>query len=179
LFLADIILSKAFFLGEIGPLAPDLHHFALKGWEYAMTQEKLRECARRQNRAVSLFCIVQCWLHGWDGITIRRDCFKQFFGLQKFKNSRLEWISADLKEFFPHHKPEHLSAYFDSVKISRFPFELNPHIGEFKIWEHPSKEYLVKFCEEFLPLFADNATYDDRLLAFYLSWLATKQISSQ
>ena len=144
-----------------------------------MTQEKLRECARRQNRAVSLFCIVQCWLHGWDGITIRRDFFERLFGLENFKNSRLEWISIDLKEFFPHHKPEHLFAYFRSVKISRLPFEQNPHIGEFQIWEPPSKEYLVKFYEGFTPLFADTASYDDRLLAFYLSWLAQKQISPQ
>ena len=144
-----------------------------------MTQEKLRECARRQNRAISLFCIVQCWLRGWDGITIRRDFFERFLRLQKFKNSRLEWISVDLKEFFPHHKPEHLSAHFDSVKISHFPFEKNPHIGEFEIWEPPSKEYLVKFYEGFTSLFADTASYDDRLLAFYLSWLAQGQISPQ
>ena len=83
-----------------------------------MTQEKLRECARRQNRAVSLFCIVQCWLNGWDGIIIKRDLFESFFKLQNFKNIRLEWISNDLKEFFPYHKPKELSSYFNSVKIS-------------------------------------------------------------
>lgn len=144
-----------------------------------MTSEKLRECARRQNRAISLFCIVQCWLHGWDGITIRRDFFEQFLRREHFKNSRLEWISSDLKEFFPYHKPKHLFAYFRSVQISRLPFEQNPYIGELLIWEPPSEEYLIKFYEEFMHLFSDNVSYDNRLISFYLSWLAQKQISSQ
>jgi len=144
-----------------------------------MTQEKLRECARRQNRSVSLFCIIQCWLNRWDGVTIRRDSFERFFRLENFKNSRLEWISVDLKEFFPYHEPEHLFSYFHSVKISRLPFEQNPTIGEFQIWEPPSKEYLVKFYEEFMPLFSDITSYDDRLITFYLSWLAQGQKSPQ
>jgi hypothetical protein len=142
-----------------------------------MTEEKLRECARRQNRAVSLFCIAQCWLHRWDGISINRDFFEHFFGLERFKNSRLEWISEDLKEFFPYHKPEYLCSYFYSVTISRLPFEQNPNIGEFQVWEHPSEEYLDKFYARFQPFFDDAAEYDERLLAFYLSWLAQGHIS--
>ena len=144
-----------------------------------MTQEKLRECARRQNRAVSLFCIIQCWLNGWDGIIIKRDLFESFFKLQNLKNIRIEWISNDLKEFFPYHEPKELSSYFNSVKISRIPFEQNPHIGEFEIWEHPNNEYLSKYLESYLSLFKEYSNYDDRLLAYFLSWLSQKIVSPQ
>ena len=144
-----------------------------------MTQEKLRECARRQNRAVSLFCIFQCWLKEWDGIIIKRDFFEFFFKLQNFKNIRLEWMSTDLKEFFPYHNPKELSSYFNSVIISRIPFEQNPHIGEFEKWEQPNSEYLNKYLESYLSLFKDYSNYDDRLLAFFLSWLSQEQISPQ
>jgi hypothetical protein len=148
-----------------------------------MTQDKLRECARRQNRAVSLFCIVQCWLNGWDGIIIKRDFFESFFKLQNFKNIRLEWMSTDLKEFFPYQEPKELSSYYfnsiKSIKISRIPFDQNPHIGEFKIWEHPNNDYLNKYLEGYLSLFKDYSNYDDRLLAFFLSWLSQEQISHQ
>lgn len=138
-----------------------------------MTSEKLRECSRRQSRAVLLFCIVQCWLNKWDGIVIRRDILGQFFNLERLRNSRLYWISEDLKEFFPYHNKSFRS-YFDSVKISRIPFEQNPIIGDFKAWKTPSNEYILKYYEQLQPLFTDTAKFDMRLLGLYLSWLSQK-----
>ena len=38
-----------------------------------MEQVEVREGARRQHRAISLFCVVQSWLRGWEGVRIDRD----------------------------------------------------------------------------------------------------------
>ena len=145
-----------------------------------MTKEEYRECTRRQNRAVAFLCVVQCWLHGWDGIQIDSNFLKGFLGHKQFKWRRLEWMKEDLKDFFPNmcfDSHEHPFSFFRMVTLSRHQ---NPqNIGNFKMWDYPSKEYLAKFYERFKPFFDDAANYDERLLAFYLSWLAQVQISPQ
>ncbi|MFH1371920.1 MAG: hypothetical protein ABII09_11640 [Planctomycetota bacterium] len=147
-----------------------------------MKQIDLREGARRQHRSISLFCVIQCWLHGWDGIQISRDVLERLIGLERFKYIRLVWMSEDFKEFFPYQEPDyqqnHYTSFF-SVKISRLPFEKKPQIGKFQIWNHPDDENIAKLYEGFMPFFADAANYDERLLASYLSLLTQGQISPQ
>jgi hypothetical protein len=147
-----------------------------------MKQIGIREGARRQHRAISLFCLVQCWLHGWDGMEMSRDFLERLIGLKRFKQRRLMWMSADLKELFPYQRPDYQQspiACFHSIEISRYPFETNPRIGRFQMWAHPSDDCLASLYEGFIPFFADAANYDERLLASYLSLLSQGQISPQ
>jgi len=146
-----------------------------------MKQIDIREGARRQHRVISLFCVIQCWLHGWDGIQISRDFLERLIGLKRFKPRRAMWMSEDFKEFFPYQRPDYLQNHyaFFSIEISRLPFEQNPQIGKFQMWAHPSDEDFAKLYEGFIPFFADAANYDERLLASYLSLLTQGQISPQ
>ena len=145
-----------------------------------MKQIDCREGARRQHRVVSLFCIIQCWLRGWDGVRISRQRLERLLGLQRFKQTRVEWMKEDFSELFPYQKTDcHCwpTESFRSLELSRRTFKKNPVIGTFEIWHHPTQQQLSKLYEGFLPFFADAANYDERLLASYLSLLAHGQIS--
>lgn len=147
-----------------------------------MKQIDVREGARRQHRVISVFCVIQCWLRGWDGVEISRDFLERLIGLEIFKGSRKVWMSEDFREFFPFQHPDYHqypSMPFQAIELSRFPFEKKPLIGNLQMWSHPSDEDFTKLYEGFMPFFADAANYDERLLASYLSLLIQGQISPQ
>src|SRR4051812_19133205 len=66
-----------------------------------MKQIDLREGARRQHRAISLFAVIQCWSRNLDGVGFERAHLQRLLGLSRFKRTRVEWLEEDLKEFFP------------------------------------------------------------------------------
>jgi hypothetical protein len=146
-----------------------------------MKQIEVREGARRQHRTISLFCVIQCWLHGWDGIEISREQLRRLIGIQKFKDRRVTWMRQDFQEMFAYQRPKYdcgSTESFSSIELSRQDLEKKPVIGEFEMWAHPSKDDLARLYEGFIPFFADAATnYDERLLASYLSLLVQGQIS--
>lgn len=147
-----------------------------------MKQIDLREGARRQHRVISFFCAIQCWLYGWDGIEISRDFLERLIGIERFRRTRLVWMSRDFMEFFPYQYPDYqkfLSSWFHSVKLSRCPFEQKPRIGEFQMWDYPNEDTFSRLYEGFIPFLADYANYDERLLTSYLSLLAQGQIAPQ
>jgi hypothetical protein len=60
----------------------------------------IREGARRQHRKIAILCMMQCWLRGLDGIEITREDLQRLLGLEKFKQSRVDWIEEDFRDFF-------------------------------------------------------------------------------
>jgi hypothetical protein len=108
---------------------PETHDADIRG--LTMEQVEVREGARRQHRAISLFCVVQCWLRGWDGVRIDRDQLERLLGLRKFKQARVGWMNEDFSEFFPCQQnvydpgpPE----CFWSIRMSSVTFDNNTNV---------------------------------------------------
>lgn len=166
-----------------------------------MKQIDLREGARRQHRAVSLFAVVQCWVNGLDGVAFERRSLERLLGLARFKRTRVEWLQEDLKEFFPYQSTYWLSSNsnsFSSLFVARVPLEGylpvgsmtsgerikriksgGPKMALFKMWAMPSQKHLQNQFEGIVPFFADAANFDERFLSSYLALLAQGQISPQ
>lgn len=164
-----------------------------------MKQIDLREGARRQHRAVSLFAVIQCWISNLDGIVLERAHLQRLLGLNRFKKTRVKWLQEDLKEFFPYQQQYQLSGNsnsFRSLIVSRLPLkdfmppgsmttkdrlagikEGGPKIALFKMWSPPKSKDVEKLFEGMIPFFADSANYDERFLSSYLSLLSQGQIS--
>lgn len=164
-----------------------------------MKQIDLREGARRQHRAVSLFAVIQCWIRGLDGVAFQRTALERLLGLERFKRTRVKWIEEDLKEFFPHQATFWLSSQlksFSSLIVSRSPLDGvlpkgsmsakarlkgipadGPKIELFQIWEVPKQKALEAHFEGIVPFFADAVNFDERFLSAYLNLLAEGQIS--
>jgi len=164
-----------------------------------MKQIDLREGARRQHRTAALFAVVQCWLRNLDGLVFSRSHLERLLGLERFKETRVDWLTEDLKEFFPYQEVycftgkqnsfgslfvsrRELKPYLpsgtmsDKRRIEGIPEE-GPRIAMFKMWVRPDKEKVLKAFEAAVPFFADAANYDERLLSSYLALLAQGQIS--
>jgi hypothetical protein len=164
-----------------------------------MKQIDLREGARRQHRAVSLFAVIQCWTHGLDGVAFERGVLERLLGLERFKATRVKWLEEDLKEFFPYQQTYYFTTVgrpFASMIVSRIPLKKHlpsgsmsteerlkkmaadgPKIALFKLWTVPSEERLTHQFDGAIPFFADAANFDERFLASYLNLLAQGQIS--
>lgn len=121
----------------------------------------LREGARREHRAISLLCVIQCWCHGWDGIRITQEQLERLLGLSYLRDARIEWMEEDFSEMFQHQRTV---CPFSGLELSRRAFEETPLIGEFEIWEHPEQNHTVD-------------PSDELLLTSYLSLLAQGRIS--
>jgi len=67
-----------------------------------MQQIDLREGARRQHRAISLFAVIQCWMGNLEGVVFRRRDLERLIGLERFKEKRMDWLQEDLRELFPY-----------------------------------------------------------------------------
>jgi len=154
-----------------------------------MKQIDTEEGAKRQHRTVALFCVIQCWVRGLDGVILSRSDIERLLGLERFKETRIDWIRRDFKEFFPFQKlgyepyvspVGHVNQNqesFASFTISRVPLDQEPKIESFKLWKLPTRQHLNELYEGFIPFFADYANYDERFLASYLTLLAQGQIS--
>jgi len=157
---------------------PETHDADIRG--LTMEQVEVREGARRQHRAISLFCVVQCWLRGWDGVRIDRDQLERLLGLRKFKQARVVWMNEDFSEFFPCQQnvydpgsPE----CFWSIRLSRVPFDKNPNVGMFEMWQQPSPNSCSDLHDVSRPFFPHAGNCDERLLSSYISLLAQGQLS--
>jgi len=127
----------------------------------------VRESERREHRAISLLCAIQCWCRGWDGIRITREQLERLLGLSYFRDTRVEWMEEGFSEMFEHQRPigGQWTVYsFPGLELSRRAFEEDPLIGEFQIWEHLGQSHTVDLSDELL-------------LISYLSLLAQGRIS--
>lgn len=170
-----------------------------------MKQIDLREGARRQHRAAAVFAVIQCWLRGLDGVVFERNHLERVLGLERFKKTRVTWLGADLKDFFPfqsvywhalkRNSDGELNS-FQSLWVSRIdltpylaPGTMStqarlaklpnggPRMAPFKIWPRPSSNEIQRAFEAAVPFFADSVNFDERLLASYLALLCSGQIS--
>jgi len=107
-----------------------------------------REQVRSEHRTISLFCAIQCWINGWDGLRISRHQFEQLLSLQRFKSIRVEWIKQDFKELFPYQRLDHP---FPSFVLSRRAIEDKTIIGECVIPERRIYANSETFGNQFLP----------------------------
>jgi hypothetical protein len=87
-----------------------------------LKQIDLREGAKRQHRAIALFAVIQCWLRELDGVAFRRRDLERLLGLERFKETRIDWLMEDLKEMFPHQKVHRNNNSFQSLYVCRVPF---------------------------------------------------------
>ncbi len=164
-----------------------------------MKQIDLREGARRQHRAVSLFAVIQCWLRQLDGVAFQRSHLERLLGLGRFKQTRINWLKEDIQDFFPYCKVCKYAGKNNSlasVIVSRVPFENElpkgkmttkkrikgiaaggPRLDLFKLWEAPSDKTIENAFEGIAPFFSDSANFDERFLSSYLSLLVQGQIS--
>ena len=139
-----------------------------------MQQIDLREGARRQHRTVALFAVIQAWLRNLDGLVFQRKDLQRLLGLQRFKQTRIEWLEEDFREFLPE---EHTKGEMtDKARVQRIS-EAGPRLAFFAIWSKPDGDMLQQTFEGLVPFFADQVNYDERFLGSYLSLLAQGQIS--
>lgn len=167
-----------------------------------MKQIDLREGARRQHRSIALFAVIQCWLRKLDGVAFKRVDLERLLGLERFKQTRIEWLEEDLREFFPYQTTKTWANKpgwsFAAIYVSRVPIEdflpggnisteerikrmpkKGPRLGVFELWEDSHTKNAAKVFKDAVPFFADSANYDERLLSSYLALLAQGQISPQ
>ncbi len=159
-------------------LVHETQDFHIEGLE--MEQVEAREGARRQHRAISLFCVVQCWLRGWDGVRIDRDQLERLLGIEKFKQARVAWMNEDFSEFFPWQQNVYDPGPpkpFWSIRLSRVPFNESPEVGMFEVWEQPSQKLHSDLHDVLRPFFPHTGNCDERLLSSYISLLAQGQLS--
>ena len=164
-----------------------------------MKQIDSREGARRQHRALSLFAVIQCWIRNLDGVVFERPYLERLIGLERFRETRIEWLQTDLKAFFPYQKayPARRNASpFQSLLVSRLALDgylqpgpmlrkdgafrikpRGPKIDFFRMWSQPNGNEIESSFEGVIPFFADSANYDERFLSSCLSLLAQGQIS--
>src|SRR5476649_2811641 len=87
-----------------------------------MKQIDLREGGRRQHRAIALFAVIQCWKRGLDGLAFSRDNLERLIGIERFKKTRVEWLKADFKDFFPYQQTYVNGTSFAGLFVCRKPF---------------------------------------------------------
>lgn len=167
-----------------------------------MKQIDVREGARRQHRSTALFAVIQCWLRNLDGLVFSRQHLERLLGLERFKETRVDWLREDLRDFFPYQEVYYwisgkqksfaslfisrteLATYLPSgsmtnlERIKGIP-ENGPKLAMFRIWSPPEQEKVLSAFEAAVPFFADSANFDERLLSSYLALLAQGQISPQ
>ena len=134
-----------------------------------------REQAKCQHRTISLFCAIQCWIHGWDGIRISRAQLERMLALEKFKTSRVDWMQQDFSELFPYQRQ--YCPPFPSFELSRRAFKDQPVIGEFETPEQSNSDNIDALGSRFLPSFADGNNETECMLISYLWLLANGRIS--
>lgn len=164
-----------------------------------MKQIDLREGARRQHRTLALFAVIQCWMRDLDGLVFERSQLERLLGLERFKQTRVNWLKEDMREFFPNQRSlwrTYPQRSFSSLYVSRrllapFPVDASGvdkrieflggkgvRIDRFRMWSRQKVKDLQSSFETLIPFFADSANYDERLLSAYLSLLAQGQIAA-
>jgi len=161
-----------------------------------LKQIDLREGARRQHRAVGLLAVVQCWVRRLDGLVLRRSHLQRLLGLARFKETRLDWLRADLGEYFPYQavfvsKGESLSSLFlargslegmsyatmhDERRIATIPRD-GPRLAVFRLWKRPRPAENFRETDALRVWAAASGNSDERLMTSVLALLASGQLS--
>lgn len=166
-----------------------------------MKQIDVREGARRQHRVVALYAVLQCWTRRLDGLVIDRNHLERLLGLKRFKDTRMEWLRADFREYFRHvslykytHAENSLGSLYvsmvemegvlpagtmkDDARLAGIPLG-GPKFGMFEMWARPDKANTLEAFSASAPLFSEAANYDERILTSYFAMLVNGQISME
>lgn len=159
-----------------------------------MKQIDLREGAKRQHRAVTMYAALQCWVRGLDALVFKRGQLLRLLGLHRFKETRVDWLQEDFRELFPHQTVfvSGQSKSLGSLLASRKPMKgAAGHLSQqvkwcedngivvedFQLWQWGSGSHPAKDFEPLTPFFGTSVNSDERLLTCYLSLLASGQMS--
>ena len=72
-----------------------------------------REACQKEHRLIGHYLAVQAWVRGLDCIVLVRHDLEALLGLKRFRSTRIQWLSDDLKPWFPfQHK------YYNSNALS-------------------------------------------------------------
>ena len=85
-----------------------------------------RAAATKQHRIIGNYLAVQAWHRGLDCVVLSRHDLEFFFGLKRFKSTRVHWLKEDLRPWFPHQKDYYhskASSSIHSLFLSRKPIE--------------------------------------------------------
>lgn len=79
-----------------------------------------------------------------------RTTLERLLGLERFKQTRVDWLVEDFEDFFPFNKAEedfytnsdgytnYNQTTFSRLTVSRVSFDQQPIIKPLKIWKHPT-----------------------------------------
>jgi hypothetical protein len=91
----------------------------------AMASEDFhRDSCQRLHRIVANYLAHQAWLRQLDCIVLIRADLTHFLQLARFKSTRIEWLLADMKPWFPYQVPYYKtgsSSSIHSLFLSRDP----------------------------------------------------------
>ncbi len=74
-----------------------------------------RAACRRQHRVIANYLALTAWLRGVDCVVLVRADLQKFLGLERFKGSRVQWLRADIKPWFPYQLPYYVTAAPSSI----------------------------------------------------------------
>jgi len=83
-----------------------------------------RAACTKQHRIIGHYLAVQAWNRGLDCIVLNRTDLEFFFGLQRFKSSRVRWLMEDLRPWFPYQEDYYRTGAKSSIHslfLSRIP----------------------------------------------------------
>jgi len=95
----------------------------------ATGNEPHRDACKRQHRVIGNYLAIQAWVRGLDCIALVRTDLEAFFGLQRFKSARIEWLQEDLKPWFEYQVPYYKTnspSSIQSLFLARL--DIRPHL---------------------------------------------------
>lgn len=83
-----------------------------------------RDFCQRQHRVIGNYLAIEAWVRGLDCIVLVRSDLEGLFHLQRFKSTRVEWMIADFRPWFPYQQPYYRTnarSSIHSIFLSRVP----------------------------------------------------------
>ncbi|SRR6266511_1428896 len=85
-----------------------------------------RQEERAKHRALGIFLVVAAWKAGADCVVLEWEDLRNYLGLVKIKDARVDWLCQDLAEWFPYSEkfylhPNSSDNCLTSLWVSRKP----------------------------------------------------------
>lgn len=98
--------------------------FGTSRLDLGMNENFYRSACARQHHIIGHYLAVQAWHRGLDCIVLDRVDLEFFFGLQRFKGTRVRWLMEDLRPWFPYQENYNrtgVKASIHSLFLARVP----------------------------------------------------------
>lgn len=95
------------------------------------TPKEYREALRRNHRLLASYLAMWAWQHGVDCVACRRTQLLPFFGLERMRDQRIDWLKSDIKDLFPHSwaTVDATSNVYSTLYLSRKPIPADGQNG--------------------------------------------------